>query len=470
MSVFSITSPDTSVKLDEQGRGSISFTVSNIAGRELEGRARIEPDEPGQSGWYTIEGEPQRTFGADETHQYTVQIDAPSDAPPGRYGLKLEVDSVENPDEDYAVGPQVAVEVTPSEEKATKGAFPWWIVAVGAGVLVIGGAVAFLLLRNGDEDAGPTDTAPTAAITASCSGLDCEFDGSGSSDTEGAIAGFRWDFGDGAAATGQSVAHSYESDGSYTVTLAVTDEGGNTAERTTSVSVQGAEEAGNVIYAVDSRTDAFYSLDPETGRMVEAFARLDPGGDRFTTPVAMAADSRGQIFVWSNTAPSNSLLRIDRCRGAVTVVESSIRAGGSLATGPRGPLLYSVDGDRLFVIDSRSGAIRHRVRLDQSINAGGLAKLGDGSLVAANVSRPSQATTLFRIDPPSGRVSRIGRLSRRGTIGTIGTLAVDEDGSLWGSDIARDIIFRIDPRSATVRNIISVEEVPQGMVFGPRCD
>jgi PKD repeat protein len=50
------------------------------------------------------------------------------------------------------------------------------------------------------------------------------FDGSGSSDGDGSLTAFKWDFGDGSpAASGPKVSHSYNAPGSYLATLTVTD-------------------------------------------------------------------------------------------------------------------------------------------------------------------------------------------------------------------------------------------------------
>jgi hypothetical protein len=57
-----------------------------------------------------------------------------------------------------------------------------------------------------------------------------QFDGSATASTLLVPSGdYRWSFGDGATATGPSVEHAYAQGGSYTVTLTVTDRGGNTA-------------------------------------------------------------------------------------------------------------------------------------------------------------------------------------------------------------------------------------------------
>lgn len=57
-------------------------------------------------------------------------------------------------------------------------------------------------------------------------GFAVEFDGTGSSDPLGSPLTYAWDFGDGASATGPQPAHTYVTDGTYTVTLTVTNNRG----------------------------------------------------------------------------------------------------------------------------------------------------------------------------------------------------------------------------------------------------
>lgn len=78
---------------------------------------------------------------------------------------------------------------------------------------------------------------PTARLTASCSGQTCQFDGSGSSDRDGTVAGHAWNFGDGLTGTGVTPQHRYAAAGSYAVQLTVTDDDGATATATTTIGV-----------------------------------------------------------------------------------------------------------------------------------------------------------------------------------------------------------------------------------------
>ncbi|MFD4422845.1 PKD domain-containing protein [Agromyces sp. NPDC058484] len=83
----------------------------------------------------------------------------------------------------------------------------------------------------------PGNAPPTAAFTATPTGLSVAVDGGGSSDPDGSIASYAWDFGDGGTATGATASHTYAAGGSYPVTLTVTDNGGATDAETQSVTV-----------------------------------------------------------------------------------------------------------------------------------------------------------------------------------------------------------------------------------------
>lgn len=61
-------------------------------------------------------------------------------------------------------------------------------------------------------------------------GEEVTFDASGSSDPDGIIIQFKWDFGDGGESSGQMVNHIYHSLGDYEALLTVTDDKGATSE------------------------------------------------------------------------------------------------------------------------------------------------------------------------------------------------------------------------------------------------
>jgi PKD repeat protein len=78
---------------------------------------------------------------------------------------------------------------------------------------------------------------PVASFTYACAGLTCTFDASGSNDPDGSITGYAWTFGDGSSGTGVGPAHDYTGGGTYTVTLAVTDDDGAADESSQGITV-----------------------------------------------------------------------------------------------------------------------------------------------------------------------------------------------------------------------------------------
>jgi PKD repeat protein len=84
-----------------------------------------------------------------------------------------------------------------------------------------------MFLFNGSPVGAPNH-APAAAFSSDCKVNACDFDGSGSTDSDGSIASYAWDFGDGQSGTGAKPSHTYSAAGTYTVKLTVTDNDGAT--------------------------------------------------------------------------------------------------------------------------------------------------------------------------------------------------------------------------------------------------
>jgi PKD repeat protein len=83
--------------------------------------------------------------------------------------------------------------------------------------------------------------APVARITASSvrgmAPLAINFNGSTSTDADGAITAYAWAFGDGSSATGASAAKTYTTPGTYTAQLTITDSGGLTSSTGVTITV-----------------------------------------------------------------------------------------------------------------------------------------------------------------------------------------------------------------------------------------
>lgn len=84
----------------------------------------------------------------------------------------------------------------------------------------------------------PALLTPTAAFTPTVAGGTVLFDASASSDPDGFLIGYVWNFGDGSQGFGKSVKHTYDQTGvGYNVTLVVTDNNGLEATTTQEVGV-----------------------------------------------------------------------------------------------------------------------------------------------------------------------------------------------------------------------------------------
>jgi PKD repeat protein len=85
-------------------------------------------------------------------------------------------------------------------------------------------------------------------------GVAIDYDGSGSYDPDGSIVAYDWDFGDGNTATGVTPTHTYSQEGSYTITLKVTDNDGAINTSTTTATI------------ADTEPTADFSASPTSGR------------------------------------------------------------------------------------------------------------------------------------------------------------------------------------------------------------
>jgi PKD repeat protein/type II secretory pathway pseudopilin PulG len=92
-----------------------------------------------------------------------------------------------------------------------------WTLADASGLVTLRWAMALSKKCKG------ANQSPTAAFTYVCTGVSCVFT-NGSTDSDGTITTWSWNFGDGGTSTLQNPSHVYAAVGSYTVTLTVTDD------------------------------------------------------------------------------------------------------------------------------------------------------------------------------------------------------------------------------------------------------
>lgn len=149
------------------------------------------------------------------------------------------------------------------------------------------------------------------------------FDGSGSSDADGTIAGYQWNFGDGMTGTGSSTTHTYTAAGTYPVTLTVTDNDGATGTATTTVTVQTTTQAidvlMDVVQAMNLAQGISNSLDSKLQNVADALNAANAGnrGD---------AINKLQAFINAVQAQSGNKLTVAQANQLIVAAQRIIAA------------------------------------------------------------------------------------------------------------------------------------------------
>lgn len=125
----------------------------------------------------------------------------------------------------------------------------WSVEYYGADVAPDGEPVTVTTL-----DETPENQAPTATFTTAVNGSSVTFDATGSTDSDGQVTDYLWDFGDGTTATGPTATHTF-APGSYEVALVTTDDDGARGFGTSTGAIAiGTDPATATVYSATSLT------------------------------------------------------------------------------------------------------------------------------------------------------------------------------------------------------------------------
>lgn len=187
--------------------------------------------------------------------------------------------------------------------------------------------------------------APTASFSSAATDLAVTVDGTGSTDSDGTVASYAWDFGDGSTGTGATAARTYAAAGTYQVTLTVTDDDGATNSITKPVTVTAPPLNGIV------GTDAF-------GRTVASgFGTADTGGAWTVSASGSAVSVTGGSGRMSIPAGRTATAKLP-----LTELDTDLVSAASIETVPTGGGVYLYSGVR----STSAGEYRLRTRVQSN--------------------------------------------------------------------------------------------------------
>lgn len=207
--------------------------------------------------------------------------------------------------------------------------------------------------------------------------LEVRFDGSASSDADGTVTSWAWEFGDGTRGTGRVTTHVYEEPGAYAPALTVTDQRGATnrsaghAITVHSPSGGGDAEIGGVVWH-DANADGLRGAEEDAVPRMLVFLDENGDGRRDSTETAALTDSTGRYAFlgldadrsytvtqqltlgWTNTAPGRFQPGAAKrpAAGAQRAAARPAPAGFQLAAG-RAPIIgggLAAAGEFLFQV------------------------------------------------------------------------------------------------------------------------
>ncbi|MCU1574745.1 MAG: hypothetical protein JWO93_2827, partial [Micrococcaceae bacterium] len=187
----------------------------------------------------------------------------------------------------------------------------------------------------------PANAVPVAAFTSSVTGLTAAVDGGGSKDSDGTIASYAWDFGDGATGTGATASRTYAVAGTYPVKLTVTDDKGATGTVTQNVTVAAAPGSGVLAADTFGRT------------LASGFGSAETGG-------AWSLNGSASLFAVTNGAGSIRMSAAGAGPSAYLNAVSSSRAETSVSV--RWDKVADGGGTFAYVIGRKAGTGEYRAK------------------------------------------------------------------------------------------------------------
>lgn len=173
--------------------------------------------------------------------------------------------------------------------------------------------------------AGTTPTSGTAPLAVS-------FVGTASSDPDGIVSGYLWNFGDGTTSTLGNVSHTYSAAGTYTATLTVTDNAGATATASIVITVGAPVSAKSdsvsslALSWVASGKSAVYASG--TATIVDGAGKVLPGAAVTFSLSGLASGTATVVTDRYGRATLNSPKLATTAKGSITYTVTNVSLAG----------------------------------------------------------------------------------------------------------------------------------------------
>ena len=158
----------------------------------------------------------------------------------------------------------------------------------------------------------PVNDAPAASAEASTESgqapLSVTFDATASSDIDGLISSYAWNFGDGKIGSGVATEHTFELEGTYTIDLTITDDQGATAKTSLVVDVTAAPQANQ--YPTASISASTTSGEAPLSVTFDGTASNDPDGSITAYSWDFGDGSTENGSVASHTFPTSGIFNV----------------------------------------------------------------------------------------------------------------------------------------------------------------
>jgi len=348
---------------------------------------------------------------------------------------------------------------------------------ISVGLFEANDSVVSELYSNNKYDAPAPNSAPTASFTIFKNDLTVDVDSSGSSDDDGSISSYEWDWtSDGNyEGSGQTASHTYGSSGSYNITLRVTDDDGATSTSKQEVTVSSSSDG------FDPTIDAelYFGMDGEPaangGTVVDESPNSNDGTTNGDINTGVEGVSGKGFELSSSTSDWVSFPNINRFDGSkpfsvsIWMNASSFSGTQFLWTGRGESNIYSGFGfpnqaDDQFAVRLYDGSTYKNVLADST-------SLQAGEVYNYQITYDGSGNWgLYRnntqVDTATGE-SSITSLSRTNGIGDDGQdgsyidARVDEfivDDKSWSSS-ERESIYALEYDGGTVQNVSAPENI-----------